>query len=67
MTSAEKYPLLKRTLTVLTVGHWKISKKIKEWGFISTYYTCITVFIRDAANLTLLLLQGSKLRKGNKN
>jgi hypothetical protein len=39
----------------------------KEWGFFSTYYTYITVFIRNAANLTLLLLKGSKLRKGNKN
>jgi hypothetical protein len=27
----------------------------------------MTVFIRNAANLTLLLLKGSKLRKGNKN
>jgi hypothetical protein len=27
----------------------------------------ITVFISSAANLTLLLLKGSKLRKGNKN
>jgi hypothetical protein len=26
----------------------------------------ITVFIRNAANLTHLLLKGSKLRKGNK-
>jgi hypothetical protein len=39
----------------------------KEWGFFSTYYTYITVFIRNAANLTLLLLKGSKLGKGNKN
>jgi hypothetical protein len=39
----------------------------KEWGFFSKYYTYITVFIRNAANLTLLLLKGSKLRKGNKN
>jgi hypothetical protein len=39
----------------------------KEWGFFSTYYTYITVFIRNAANLTLLLLKSSKLRKGNKN
>jgi hypothetical protein len=39
----------------------------KEWGFFSTYYTYITVFIRNAANLTLLLLKGSKRRKGNKN
>jgi hypothetical protein len=39
----------------------------KEWGFFSTYYTYIAVFIRNAANLTLLLLKGSKLRKGNKN
>jgi hypothetical protein len=42
-------------------------KKAKERGFFSTYYTYITVFIRNAANLTLLLLKGSKLRKGNKN
>jgi hypothetical protein len=42
-------------------------KMRKEWGFFSTYYTYITVFIRNAANLTLLLLKGSKLRKGNKN
>jgi hypothetical protein len=40
---------------------------LKEWGFFCTYYTYITVFIRNAANLTLLLLKGSKLRKGNKN
>jgi hypothetical protein len=40
---------------------------LKEWGFFSTYYTYITVFIRNAANLTLLLLKGSKLRKRNKN
>jgi hypothetical protein len=39
----------------------------KERGFFSTYYTYITVFIRNAANFTLLLLKGSKLRKGNKN
>jgi hypothetical protein len=42
-------------------------KCLKEWGFFSTYYTYITVFIRNAANLALLLLKGSKLRKGNKN
>jgi hypothetical protein len=40
---------------------------IKGEGIFSTYYTYITVFIRNAANLTLLLLKGSKLRKGNKN
>jgi hypothetical protein len=39
----------------------------KERGFFPTYYTYITVFIRNAASLTLLLLKGSKLRKGNKN
>jgi hypothetical protein len=40
----------------------------KERGFFSTYYTYITVFIKkNAANLTLLLLKGSKFRKGNKN
>jgi hypothetical protein len=39
----------------------------KERGFFSTYYTYITVFIRNAVNLTLLLLKGSKLRKGNTN
>jgi hypothetical protein len=43
------------------------SGRRKEWGFFSTYYTYITVFIRNAANLTLLLLKGLKLRKGNKN
>jgi ABC-type Fe3+ transport system substrate-binding protein len=49
--------------TLPTVNQWYR----KEWGFFSTYYTYITVFIRNAANLTLLLLKGSKLRKGNKN
>jgi hypothetical protein len=39
----------------------------KEWGFFCTYYTYITVLIRNAANLALLLLKGSKLRNGNKN
>jgi hypothetical protein len=39
----------------------------KEWGFFCTYHLYITVFIRNAANLTLLLLKGSTLKKGNKN
>jgi hypothetical protein len=43
-----------------------VKPSTKEWGFYCTYYTYITVFIRNAANLTLLLLKGSKLRKGNK-
>jgi hypothetical protein len=42
--------------------------QIKGVGiFLHVLYTYITVFIRNAANLTLLLLKGSKLRKENKN
>jgi hypothetical protein len=39
----------------------------KGRGFFYTNYSYMTVFVRNAANLTLLLLKGSKLRKGNKN
>jgi hypothetical protein len=39
----------------------KKQEERKERGFFSTYYTYITVFIRNAANLTLSLLKGSKL------
>jgi hypothetical protein len=36
--------------------------RTKEWGFFCTYYTYITVLIRNATNLTLLLLKGSKYK-----
>jgi hypothetical protein len=50
----------------IRIHNWIFEVK-KERGFFSTYYTYITVFIRNTANLTVLLLRGLKLRKGNKN
>jgi hypothetical protein len=45
---------------------FKLFPTRKEWGFFCTYYTYITVFIRNAANLTLLLLKAQNLGKGIK-
>jgi hypothetical protein len=56
-----------KTIIVDVVSKYNLNKMPKEWGFFCTYYTYLTVCIINAANLTLLLLKGSKLRKGNKN
>jgi hypothetical protein len=42
-------------------------QKPKERGHYCMSYTYVTVFIRNAANLTHLLTKGPKFRNGNEN